>query len=556
MGRSEIASSKGAGKPLDVAIVGAGFAGLYMLHRLRKLGFAARIYEAADDVGGTWYWNRYPGARCDVESMQYSYSFDEDLQQEWTWSERFATQPEILRYINHVADRFDLRRDVRLNTRIASAAFDEDANFWTLTTEAGDEIAASFCVMATGCLSAARTPDIEGLDGFKGQIYHTGRWPHEGVDFAGLRVAVIGTGSSGIQVIPEIARQAASLHVFQRTPNFSIPARNAPLMPDYEQSWKSSYPELRRRAREETRSGTIYDFAVKSALAVDDEERRREYQVRWDKGGANFMHAFNDLLINETANQTAADFVRQQIRATVKDAAAAEALCPHDYPIFTKRICIDSGYFETFNRDNVTLVNLRKTAIAEITAHGIRTSAADYPFDAIVFATGFDAITGALTSIDIRGDGGAGLKEKWAAGPRTYLGLMSAGFPNLFMVTGPGSPSVLSNVVVSIEQHVDWIGGCLAYLRANAVDRIDATRDAEDKWGRHVNDIASTTLYPRAASWYMGANIPGKPRVFMPYIGVNTYRQKCNEVAANGYEGFALHRAIKSGARSHETAAG
>jgi cyclohexanone monooxygenase len=532
---------------LDVAVVGAGFAGLYMLLRLRRLGLAVRVFEAGGDVGGTWYWNRYPGARCDVESVQYSYSFDEALQQEWAWSERFATQPEILRYLNHVADRFDLRRDIQLDTRIAAARFDEASSAWTLTTDEGATIVASHCVMATGCLSAARVPDIAGRDRFKGETYHTGAWPHEGVDFKGKRVAVIGTGSSGIQVVPEIAKDAASLHVFQRTPNFSIPARNAPLTSDYVQQWKSSYAELRRRAREDTRSGTIYDFATKSALAVSEEEREREYETRWANGGANFMHAFNDLVVNETANKTAADFVRQKIRTTVKDAGVAEALCPFDYPIFTKRICIDSDYFETFNRDTVSLVDLRKTPIEEITAEGVRTSDADYPFDAIVFATGFDAMTGALTSIDIRGRDDASLKEKWADGPRAYLGLMSAGFPNLFMVTGPGSPSVLSNVVVSIEQHVDWIADCLKHLRESGAVRIEARPDAEDRWVSHVNEVAYTTLYPRAASWYMGANIPGKTRVFMPYIGgVNVYRRKCNEVAGNDYEGFRLHRSAAS----------
>jgi len=530
---------------LDVAVVGAGFAGLYMLLRLRRLGFSVRVFEAGSDVGGTWYWNRYPGARCDVESMQYSYSFDEDLQQEWSWSERFATQPEILRYINHVADRFDLRRDIQFNTRIESMRFDGASNTWALTTDDGNAIEASFCVMATGCLSAARMPDIKGRDDFKGAVYHTGAWPHEGVDFSGLRVAVVGTGSSGIQAIPEIAKLALSLHVFQRTPNFSIPARNAPLTSAYVNEWKSEYAERRRLAREETRSGTIYDFATKSALEVGDEERQREYAARWKKGGANFMHSYNDLAVNETANKTAADFVRDQIRATVKDPAVAETLCPYDYPIFTKRICIDSDYFETFNRDNVTLVDLRKAPITEITPHGIRTSDRTYDFDAIVFATGFDAMTGALTSVDIRGVGGESLKEKWAPGPRAYLGLISAGFPNLFMVTGPGSPSVLSNVVVSIEQHVDWIADCINYLRSGGIQRIDASRDVEDKWVNHVNEVANTTLYPRAASWYMGANIPGKTRVFMPYIGgVGAYRQTCTEIARSGYEGFLLGNSV------------
>ena len=534
-------------RPLDVAVVGAGFAGLYLLHRLRGLGFSVRVFEAAEDVGGTWYWNRYPGARCDVESVQYSYSFDENLQQEWSWSERFATQPEILRYINHVADRFDLRRDIRLNTRIAAASFDDERSLWTLTTDAGKAIVAPYCIMATGCLSTARIPDIAGLSDYRGRVYHTGNWPHEGVDFTGLRVATIGTGSSAIQAIPEIARQAEHLFVFQRTPNFSVPARNAPLTDDYVRSWKSSYAEHRRRAREETRSGTIYDFATRSALAVDNAEREREYAARWAKGGANFMHAYNDLLVDEAANRTAADFVRARIRETVADPAVAEALCPTDHPIFAKRICVDTDYYETFNRENVTLVDLRKAPLERITEHGVKTAAATYDVDAIVFATGFDAMTGALNAIDIRGAAGALLRDKWAGGPRAYLGLVSAGFPNLFLVTGPGSPSVLSNVLVSIEQHVEWIGDCLAHLRDRGLDRIDAVPEAEDRWVEHVDAVAHTTLYPRAASWYMGANIPGKPRVFMPYIGVNTYRQKCNAVAAAGYEGFVLSRTAAAG---------
>jgi cyclohexanone monooxygenase len=540
-----------ARESLDVVIIGAGFAGLYMLHRMRQAGRSVAVIEAASDVGGTWYWNRYPGARCDVESMQYSYSFDDDLQQEWQWTERFATQPEILRYINHVADRFDLRRDIVFDTRVAKLSFDDEAGLWNIATEPGQTVRARYVVAAVGCLSAARIPQLPGLEQYNGPIYHTGDWPHEGVDFTGKRVAVVGTGSSGIQAIPEIAKQAKTLHVFQRTPNFSLPARNAPLTEAQVHHWKSQYPELRRHAREATRSGTIYDMPSKSALEVDEDERKREFEARWAKGGANFMYAFNDLIVNEDANRTAADFVRGKIREIVRDQDVADALSPTTYPIFTKRICVDTDYFETFNRDNVTLVDLRKTPLEEITADGVRTSEADYPFDAIVFATGFDAITGALTALGIEGPGGS-LNDKWAAGPRAYLGLMSAGFPNLFMVTGPGSPSVLSNVVVSIEQHVDWIARCLDHLDAMGATRIDAEPAAEDAWLEHVNEVAHTTLYPRAASWYMGANIPGKPRVFMPYIGVHTYREKCNEVVARGYEGFAISNGRREGRAAAE----
>ena len=525
---------------LDVLIIGAGFAGLYMLHRCRGLGLGTHVFEAASDVGGTWWWNRYPGARCDVESMQYSYSWDDDLQQDWVWTERFAGQPEILAYANHVADRFDLRRDITFDTRVTAAHLDDDTGEWDVTLDPGGTVRARFVIFATGCLSDARLPDILGRDSFAGRTFHTGRWPHDPVDFTGRRVAVIGTGSSGIQAIPRIAAEAAHLTVYQRTPNFSIPARNTALTEDYRQDWKSEYPERRRRAREDTPSGTIYDFATCSAHDVDDPERERIYRARWDKGGANFMHAFNDLVIDEDANRTAADFVRARIRETVRDPATAEALCPTTYPIFTKRICVDTDYFETFNRPNVDLVDLRATPIEAIEPTGIRTGGALRPFDDIVFATGFDAITGAITALDVRGRGGRTIREKWADGPRAYLGVMAAGFPNLFMITGPGSPSVLSNVIVSIEQHVEWISDLLAHMDRLGLTRIEAEPTAEDAWGERVNETAAATLLPRAASWYMGANIPGKPRVFMPFIGVSVYRQTCDQIAADGYRGFLL----------------
>jgi cyclohexanone monooxygenase len=511
-----------------------------MLHRLRGLGLSARVYEAGAGVGGTWYWNRYPGARCDVESLDYSYSFSEDLQQQWRWTERYASQPEILRYAEHVADRFDLRRDIQLDTRVTAAVLDEAAGRWAIRTDRGDRVSARFCIMATGCLSAAQVPDLEGLERFEGRWFHTGNWPHEGVDFAGQRVAVIGTGSSAIQSIPIIARQAAQVFVFQRTPNFSVPAHNAPLDPDVERRWKASYAEHRRAARE-SRIGFVVERGEQSALAVAPEERERQYEARWRRGGLGFSATFADLLTSREANDTAAEFCRAKIRAIVRDPAVAEALLPRDYPLGTKRMCVDTGYYDTFNRDNVTLVDVRRAPIEAITARGVRTRDAEYAVDRIVLATGFDAMTGALLAIDIRGRGGATLREKWAAGPRSYLGLAIAGFPNLFTITGPGSPSVLSNMIVSIEQHVDWIADCLAHLRARGRDAIEATVEAEDRWVAHVNELGAATLYPAARSWYMGANIPGKPRVFMPYVGgVGAYRQICDEIAARGYEGFAL----------------
>lgn len=522
---------------LDVLIVGAGFAGLYMLHSLRKLGFSARVYEAGAGVGGTWFWNRYPGARCDVESVEYSYSFSEELQREWQWTERYASQPEILRYLNYVADRFDLRRDIQLNTRVTAAAFDEAANRWIVETELGERISARFCVMATGCLSTPKTPDIKGVEKFQGGRYHTANWPHDRIDFSGQRVGVIGTGSSGIQSIPMIARQASHLFVFQRTPNFIVPAHNKPLSPEVRDDWKANHSAYRQEARTAP-FGLVVEQGVRSALEVSPQERETEYEQRWSHGGLAMYAAFADLFVNKHANDTAAEFMRAKIRRIIGDPSIAEKLLPKDYPFGTKRVCVDTGYYETFNRENVTLIDARFEPIEEITATGLRTLAAEYKLDSIVFATGFDAITGALTKIDIRGKGGVRLNHKWAGGPRTYLGIMIAGFPNLFMITGPGSPSVFSNMVVSIEQHVDWISDCLAHVRERQSVNIEATSDAENSWVAHVNELSGYTLFPLARSWYMGANVPGKPRVFMPYIGgVGAYRNKCNEVARNGYEG-------------------
>jgi cyclohexanone monooxygenase len=524
----------------DVVIVGAGFGGMYMLHRLRGLGLSAIVFDVAGGVGGTWYWNRYPGARCDVESMQYSYSFDEQLQQEWEWSEVFAGQPEILRYANFVADRLDLRRDMRFETRVTAAVFDEAVGRWTVRTDRGDTVSARFCVMATGCLSAARMPDFPGLDSFRGKTYHTGHWPHEGVDFTGLRVGVIGTGSSAIQSIPVIAAQAQHVTVFQRTPNFSIPSRNGPMPDAYAQSWKDDYPAKRAEARM-SRNGILAYPNDQSAIETPEQERLAVYEQRWESGGTTFMAAFNDLIFNKASNDTASEFVRGKIREMVRDPATAELLAPTNHPIGTKRICVDTDYYLTYNRPNVDLVDVRNMPIEAITPDGLRVGAKEYYFDAIVFATGFDAMTGALTRMGIVGRNGEALADKWEAGPRTYLGLMTAGFPNMFMITGPGSPSVLSNMIVSIEQHVDWISDCLSHLKSRQLECIEPTLSAENAWVEHVNEVAHKTLYPSAASWYMGANIPGKPRVFMPYIGgVGAYRQKCHEVAANGYEGFDL----------------
>ncbi len=533
---------------LDAVIVGAGFAGLYALHKLRGMGLSARVIETGDDVGGTWYWNRYPGARCDVESLFYCYSFDEALANDWQWQERYAAQSEILAYINHVADRFDLRRNIRFSTRVRRAAFDEQTGRWQVETDQGDHYDARFCIMATGCLSAGRLPDIPGIGDFQGKSYHTGKWPHDPVDFTGKRVAVIGTGSSGIQTITTIAPDTERLFVFQRTPSFSAPARNGPLDPDFVAAFNAERAIYRDKLQRGlmTGFGDIMADEYLRALGFtpgaqrSPAEREAAFAGRWAVGGGHIMFTFADVLVDPDVNAQAADFVRARIREIVADPDTAEKLCPKDYPFGAKRICVDTGYYETFNRANVTLVDARATPITRITASGIETTDGDYPVDAIIYATGFDAMTGALHAIDIRGRNGLRLADAWADGPATYLGLMVAGFPNLFTITGPGSPSVLSNVVSSIEQHVDWIADCLAALDARGAHVIEATAAAQDAWTTELAATAAATLFPRAASWYMGANVPDKPRVFMVYLGVGRYREACDRIAAAGYEGFAI----------------
>jgi len=533
-------------REFDVVIVGAGFAGMYMLHRLRGLGMSARVFEAGSGVGGTWYWNRYPGARCDVDSMEYSYGFSDELQQQWRWSERFAAQPEILRYANHVADRFGLRSDIRFDTRVTAAVFDESDARWEVATRGvapgapERRVRARHLVMATGCLSSTNLPKFPGIESFRGESYHTGQWPHREVDFTGKRVGVIGTGSSAIQAIPVIARQAGHLTVFQRTATYTVPARNAPLDPAHEARIKAEYRAFRERnARLPNAFGNVMARSDTPALSVDEQARRRAYEERWQVGGLVFLGAFGDLMLDARANETAAEFVRGKIREIVKDPETARLLTPRQV-IGCKRLCIDSGYYETFNRPNVTLVDVSGTPIEAITPAGVRVGGVEHALDCIVYATGFDAMTGTLLKIDIRGRGGMRLRDKWDAGPRTYLGLGVAGFPNLFTVSGPGSPSVLTNMIVSIEQHVDWIAACLATLRDAGRTTIEATEAAEDAWVHHVNAVADRTLFPSCNSWYLGANVPGKTRVFMPLPGFPEYVAKCNEVVARGYEGFTI----------------
>ncbi len=509
-----------------------------MLYKLRELGLTARVFETGHSVGGTWYWNRYPGARCDVHSLEYSYSFSEALQQEWEWTERYPAQAEILRYIDHVADRFDLRRDIQFETTVVAARFDETAAVWEVETASGETATARFVIMASGALSAARTPDFPGIEHFEGCWYHTGHWPHTPVDFSGQRVAVIGTGSSGIQVSPIIAGQAAHLTVFQRTPNFSIPAWNHPLANEVQAAWKANYANHRAVAKA-TKSGALYDYSQRSAFDVDDAERQREFDARWARGGANFTHAFNDLFKNKAANDFAANYVREKIRSIVADPEVATKLTPTDHPIGTKRICVDTDYYAMFNRPNVSLVDIRADPITEISSTAIVTERHRYDVDSIVFATGYDAVTGALTRIDIMGSGGISLREKWRDGPRSYLGIMVAGFPNMFMINGPGSPSILTNVVMAIEQHVEFIAGCLAHIHKENKCTVEADSASENEWVAHVSDVASGTLHVQANSWYMGANIPGKPRVMLPYVGgLGVYTEICNEIAADEYRGF------------------
>jgi len=535
---------------VDAVIVGAGFAGLYMLHRLRELGMSAVVFEQGTDVGGTWYWNRYPGARCDAESLAYSYSFSESLEQEWEWSERYATQPEILRYAQHVADRLDLRRDIHFNAKVSEAHFDESQSMWSVRTEGSQKpITARFCIMATGCLSVPQRPDIEGLDSFAGELHQASLWPHEGVDFTGKRVGVIGTGSSAIQAIPVIAEQAKTLTVFQRTPNFSVPAVNGVLDPEWVAQFKANYREHRQNHKNGLGQGfgdlQVTPFEAGPAALTADELSSDELDAvlerYWSTGGARFMGAVGDALISAEVNDKFAEFVREKIRSTVNDRATAELLCPKDHPIGTKRICVDSDYYATYNRANVQLCDVRSQPIERVTPTGVQTQAQLHELDVLVLATGFDAMTGALLNIDIRGEKGLALSEAWNSGPVTYLGLGVAGFPNLFTITGPGSPSVLSNMLVSIEQHVDWIIGLVEHMNQGQKHRVDVDAGAQQGWVAHVNEVADATLFPQGGSWYLGANVEGKPRVFMPYAGgVGAYREVCDEIAADGYRGFSF----------------
>jgi cyclohexanone monooxygenase len=544
-------ASRKAGAPpagratFDAVVVGAGFSGMYMLHSLRdRLGMRVRVFEAGDGVGGTWYWNRYPGARCDSDSYIYCYTFDRNLLQEWEWSERYPEQDEILRYLDHCADRFDLRPDIQFGTRVTGATFDEKTNLWDVRTDKGDVVTAKFLIAAVGSLSATNVPAFKGLESFKGKAYHTSQWPHGGVDFTGKRVGVIGTGATAVQAIPEIAQQAKHLTVFQRTPNFCVPARNGKVDSDVVKARKADYDGVVERIRSSF-FGFELNFIPKSVLGTTPEEREREFDRMWDEGGFAFWLAnYQDMFFDKKANDVIADYLKRKIRATVKDPEVAEKLIPKTYAYGTKRQPLDTNYFETFNKDNVLLVDAATDGpIEEITPSGVRAGGKEYALDIIVIATGFDAMTGPLKNLGIRGRGGRSLAQEWQDGPHTYLGVAIAGYPNLFTITGPQSPSVLSNMPVSIEQHVEWVTDCIDHMRRNKLTTIEATPQAQEQWVAHVNANVNQTLMPGTNSWYMGANIPGKPRTFMPYLGmegVGGYRKKCDEVAAKGYEGFTL----------------
>ncbi|GAC1330382.1 MAG: NAD(P)/FAD-dependent oxidoreductase [Mycobacteriales bacterium] len=532
------------GAACDAIVIGAGFAGLYALHRLRSMGLSVRSFEAGSEVGGTWFWNRYPGARCDTESVDYSFSFAPEVQDEWDWSEKYAAQPEIRAYLNHVADRFGLRDHILFDTRVVRAWFDEARVRWQVTTDGGQEFSTRFLVMATGVLSSVKEPDFEGFASFAGRTYQTSRWPEEGVDFSGLRVGVIGTGSTGVQAIPVIAKQAQHVVVFQRTPNFSVPARNGPLASEELDRVREHYADRRQAARE-SKAGIPEPPSPGSALAYSPEQRHEVYERAWRLGGApRPLRAFDDLSTNVEANATAADFVRAKIAATVTDPAVAARLSPTDHPLGTKRICVDTDYFETYNRDNVTLVDVRSTPIVRFTPEGVLTSTEHHRLDAVVLAIGFDALTGALLDIDIRGRDGVPLRERWADGPHLYLGVAIADFPNLFTVTGPGSPSVLGNVVTSIEQHVEFLTDCISRALERGEVVVEATAEAQDEWMKHVAETGEESLLSKANSWYVGANIPGKPRVVLPYTGgVGRFRQICDDVAKDDYRGFTFDAA-------------
>ena len=529
----------------DVVVVGAGFSGLYTLHQLRKMNLKVIGFEAGDGVGGTWYWNRYPGARVDIESMQYSYSFDDELQQDWHWPEYFSPQADLETYANHVADRFRLRELIRFNARVSRLRWDEEEQRWHVHTEAGHHVVARYVIAASGALDATNIPDFPGLETFRGEWHHTSMWPKDEVSFEGKRVGLIGTGSTGVQTTTAVGKTAGHLYVFQRTPAYSLPANNRPLPADYEQDWKSNYGERRAMMNANFALGYLPAAQYGSVFDYTPEERTRILEQAWaQRNGLLFLRTFTDTMLSLEANEIVSEFIRSKIRQIVKDPATAEMLCPKTYPVGTKRICMDTGYFETFNRPNVTLVDVKANPITEITPTGLRTTAGEYELDILILATGFDAVTGSLTRMNVTGIGGTDLRDKWAERPTNYLGYLVAGFPNLFMIHGPGSPGVLAQMITGGERQVDWALSVIADLDASGYATIDTTTESEDGWGEEMAQMASKTLYQHANSWYVGANIPGKPRYFMIYIGgFDQYQKRCAEQVAQDYDGFVRTKA-------------
>ena len=529
---------------VDAIVVGAGFAGLYMLHRLRKAGLSARLIETGKDVGGAWYWNRYPGLRCDVESIDYQYQFSDEIERGWDWPERYSKGPVIQKYLSYVADTLDLRRDILFETTAKAATFDEDTQTWLVESDRGGTFRTSYFILAVGPLTSVNTPPFAGMEEFKGRLFHTARWPQQPVDFTGRRVGIIGTGSSGVQSIPIIAQEAAALTVFQRTPAFSMPAENYVLSAEEIQKKHAQFPHD-RQVRRTSAGGMSWMLSQRSALEVSDEEREAEFERCWTLGGFAFLQCFNDILVKQEANDLAAEFVKRKIRAKVNDPETAAALTSQTYPIGAKRPCLDTNYYETFNLPHVKLVDLRKAPLERFCAEGVVTGGEVHAFDDIVLATGFDAVTGAVLKLQITGKDGLLLGDVWSSGPQTYLGVAVAGFPNLFMIDGAQSPSIIVNAPPAIEQHVEWVGDCIEHMRRNGYTLIEATEQAQHDWVAHVDEVASYTLMTKADSWAMGANIPGKPRVYSFYLaGLDVYRNRCAAVAAGAYEGFRLEKVM------------
>ena len=527
----------------DAVVIGAGVSGMYALHHLREMGFSVRVYDGASDVGGTWWYNRYPGARVDGPGAPfYCYSFSDELMNEWDWAETQSEQSAVLAYLEHVADRFDLRRDIQFETWVQDARYDEAAQRWTVETSTGVRASAQFLICAVGALSTANMPDIPGIHDFAGECYHTGRWPHEPVSFEGKRVAVIGTGSSGIQAIPEIAKDAAHVTVLQRTPQFAFPAGNRPLTPEDMREARASWEAVKATMLANP-GGFPFDTHSRSALAATAEERDALYEKLWQRGSFRFFtDSYNDIAISEEANQTMADFVRGKIRQIVKDRETADKLMP-DHFVMTKRPILENGYFETYNRDNVTLVDLREDPIERFTPTSVVTAAGEHPIDMLVLATGFDAISGSMLRLNPTGRGGMSLKERWSDRFHNYLGIAIAGFPNLFMIHGPGSPGVFYNMPLGAERQMHWIGECMRRLREQGLGAVEPTQDSEKGWAAEVSGIANATLFPRTDSWWTGANIPGKPRYFSAYLGGSLYYHRISEVAAKDYAGFVFEPA-------------